>query len=105
MANLSLVHLKVTCFSQFTVCRIFPLNLKNLPGYVLALCINFVCNNMRNLHFEILFLKSGNLSSLIMFQKIMSTIFLVCILDMLFTENIDNEKSIKKFSVTVLINI
>ena len=92
MANLSLAHLKVTCFSQFTVCRIFPLNLKNLPGYVLVPYIIFARNNMRNLQFEILFLRSGNLSSIIVFQKIMSTIFLACILDMLVMENMDNEE-------------
>lgn len=42
----------------------FPLNLKNLPGFVLVPYINFVWNNVRNLQFEILFLKSENLTSI-----------------------------------------
>ena len=50
MANLSLVHWKVTCFSQLTVNRVFFfLNLKILLGFVLVPYINFVWNNMRTL--------------------------------------------------------
>lgn len=82
MANLSSGHLKVTCFSQMTVYRIFSLDLKNLLDYLLIPYINFLWNNMRNLQFEILFLKSRNLPAIIIFKKIMSTIFLACILNM-----------------------
>lgn len=53
---------------------------------------------MRNLQLEVLVLKCGNLSPIIMFLELMSTIFLASIL-MFITENMDNAEKYKKSSM------